>query len=176
MDPNYTNPVQRFRTLMADTSAPSLPAELSPDALSGVITRAQADQKDVPDALASHVALYSRLDLAHSQDLVAKSLQGQTDASAQAHAVSAAASAASPSGQIDLSDPVMLWPGARLGFSVALALAVLGSIAAIWGLGSKNVVPPTATFVCLAVAGGLALLGLLILVMGYKNVKISGSK
>jgi hypothetical protein len=175
MDPKYTNPVQRFHDLMADAST-SLPPELQPPALSGVIARAQADQQDVPDALASHVALYSRLDLAHSKDLVAKSLQGQAGPEAQASAVSKAAAAATPSGQIDLSDPVMLWPGARLGFSVALALAVLGSIAAIWGLGSKDVVPPTATFVCLAVAGGLALLGLLILVMGYKNVKISGSK
>jgi hypothetical protein len=175
MDPNYTNPVQRFRDLMSDTSA-SLPVELAPPALTGVITRAQANQQNVPDALASHVALYSRLDLASSKDLVAKSLHGQADPQAQASAVSKAAAAAAPSGQIDLSDPVMLWPGARLGFSVALALAVLGSIAAIWGLGSKDVAPPTATFVCLAVAGGLALLGLLILVMGYKNVKISGSK
>src|SRR5580658_9350294 len=52
MDPNYTNPVQRFRDLMSDTSA-SLPVELAPPALTGVITRAQANQQDVPDALAS---------------------------------------------------------------------------------------------------------------------------
>jgi hypothetical protein len=172
MAADYTNPVQQFRDLVFYVSAP--PAALQPEALSRVIEQSGPDQ--AASALAEYIAMNSRLDLAKSQALVQDSLPAQGGAMARATAVSQAAMAASVSGDVELHDPVMLWPWARLVFSFILVAALIGTILFIFVLGHQKSPAPTATYVCLAVAGGLALVGLLILVMGYKNVTIKASK
>ncbi len=174
MPADYMSPVQQFRDLMSDLASP--PAALQPDALSTVIEQSGPDQ--AAGALAEHIARYSRLDLPKSQALVSDSLPAQGDTLARATAVSQAATAAatSLSGDVELSDPVMLWPWARLVFSFILVAATLGTIIFIFVLGHQKTPAPAATYICLAVAGGLAVVGVLILVMGYKNVTIKGSK
>ena len=173
MTADYTNPVRQFRDLMFDLSAPA--AALQPPALSTIIEH--HGQDEVVTALAEHIAKNSRLDLARSLALVRDSLPAHGDAMARATAVSQAAMAATSfSGDVELHDPVMLWPWARLVFSFILVAALIGTIIFIFLLADHKTSATTATYVCLAVAGGLALVGVLILVMGYKNVTIKGSK
>ncbi|HUC56052.1 MAG TPA: hypothetical protein VMA95_01520 [Streptosporangiaceae bacterium] len=173
MPADYANPVQQFRDLMFDVSAP--PAALQPVALSQIMEDSGPDR--AASALAEHIAKNSRLDLARSTALVQESLPADGDTMARATAVSNAALAATSfSGEIELHDPVMLWPWARLVFSFILVAALIATIIFIFVLGHQKAAAPTATYVCLAVGGGLALAGLLIMVMGYKNVTIKGSK
>lgn len=79
-------------------------------------------------------------------------------------------------GSIDLqlSNPTPLaplWRGIASGLMVALMATALAIVAT--NSGSKSI--STASDVVLAVLGGLAWLGLVLFVMGYKNVTLSGS-
>lgn len=170
MASKYTDPVSRFHDLLAVT--PSLPAELRPQALRPIIDQGG----NVEANLAQQIALHSRLDLPRAQALVHGSLPAQGDSAAKAAAVSqAASSAVTFSGEVDLSDPVMLWPGARLAFGIVFGLALAASTVFIFILARQKTDPSTAAYVSLAVSSALALIGVLILVMGYKNVTIKGS-
>ncbi len=125
-------------------------------------------------ALSSHVAEHSQLTVAQAQPVVTAALQDQTDPTAKAAAVTQAVAAATgATADIELSDPVMLKPWARVAFAVLLFVALVGCIACITVLGDR---PRTAgsALVGLAVVGVLALIGILVLVMGYKNVTIKG--
>jgi hypothetical protein len=131
---------------------------------------------DETAALAQHIALNSRLDNTASLQVVQNSMPANGDVGAKAAAVSRAATAAAAySGEIKLSDPVMLWPVARAVFAAVCAVVALASCWFIYWLAHESTKPPIAAFVALAVSAGLGLFGLLILVMGYRNVNIQGS-
>jgi hypothetical protein len=172
-DPRYTDPVVRFQQALAVArrGAPT-PNALAPGALTTVI---QNNPADVSGSLATHIAQHSFLDEASAAHLVDLVLPAQGTAQDQANAVSAAAtSTASATALVELSDPVMLWPGARFAFAGTLVLTLVLAVVFIFVLtqGSTNVA--TAAYASLASVAGLSLVGMLVLVMGYKNVTIKG--
>jgi len=80
--------------------------------------------------------------------------------------------AISASGDVSLSDPVMLGPVPRFISSAALvALAFLSVVlASTRGSGTA-----TTEYVALVIAAVLSIIGALVLIMGYRSVTISGS-
>lgn len=93
---------------------------------------------------------------------------------ANADAVSkAVTSATGASANIELSDPVMLSPVARVVFAGLLCAALLACVGCIAGLGESSSTQSSA-LISLAVVAVLCLVGILVLVMGYKNVTIKG--
>ncbi len=97
-----------------------------------------------------------------------------SDPSKAANAVSADATAAAQtfSGNLVLSDPVMLGPGARMAGAAVMGLGLIMSI------GLVSTLSATATNWAYGALGGLGLgclIGAAILIMGYKNVTITGS-
>jgi len=74
----------------------------------------------------------------------------------------------------DLSKPVMLNRCARIGFA-AFACAALAAIISIMGVASLRSGVPAGSFVGLGVLGFLFIVALLVLVMGYGQVKIAAS-
>jgi hypothetical protein len=172
-DPKYTDPVVRFQKAlaMARRGAPT-PNALAPGALASVI---QNNPADVSASLATHIAQHSFLDEMSAANLVDANLPTLGTTQDKATAVSAAAtSATSVTALVELSDPVMLWPGARFVFAGALVLTLVLALVFIFVLtqGSTNVA--TAAYASLAAVAGLSLVGMLVLVMGYKNVTIKG--
>jgi len=95
-----------------------------------------------------------------------------------ASAVSDAAAAATAiSGDVELSDPVMLWPWARCTFAALLVIALGGSGWLAYQLAndsSGNSVSAWA-YAALTVTAVVSFVGALVLIMGYKNVTIKGS-
>jgi hypothetical protein len=164
------DPVTRFQQL-AGTWTPAL----TPGALQPVIENATGEDHAQAAQIASHIAANSSLTAAQAQPLVEAAVKDKSDPKAKADAVSkAVAGATGPSADIELNDPVMLEPGWRAGTAVVLLLALGGCIASITILGDdKNV--QEAALIGLAVLGVLTLVGILVLVMGYKNVKIKGT-
>jgi hypothetical protein len=170
------DPVTRYAQLVA-LGAQTSP-ELTPDALEQVI--AEAPGGDEVSSLSEHLAEHSRLTLEQAKPVVKAALdqttaEGRTDPKAKATAVSdAAAGAAGASANVELSDPVMLEPLYRIIFAGLLFLAFVGCVACITTLGNESSAQESA-LIGLAILGVLALIAILVLVMGYKNVKISGA-
>jgi len=171
------DPIERYERLVARTT-PANP-ELTPDALTPIIETAGADPAKEVSALSSKVAEQSGLTVAQAQPVVKAALdkaaqESQTDPTAKASTVSkAVAGAMGASADIELSDPVMLKPGPRVVFAALLFVALVGCVGCITVLGNESSTRESA-FVGLAVLGVLALIGILVLVMGYKNVTIKG--
>ncbi len=162
------DPVERYKSVVAFTQPRP---ELSAEALEGVIARSGGPEEAVA-AVSRHVAQYGRLSAPEAQATVEAAVRGVQGSGAQAAAVSAAL-AATPTGEVQLSDPVMLNPWARLVFAALLNGAVGGCIWQIAVLGEAERQQESA-IVCLAVVAVLSLLGVLVLAMGYKNVTIKG--
>jgi hypothetical protein len=168
------DPIARFQALAATCTTPVSPA-LTSSALQPVIERATGSDGGQVEQIASHIAANSPLTAAQAQPLVEAAVKDKSDPKAKADAVSeAVAGATGPSADIELSDPVMLEPGWRAGTAIALLLALAGCIACITILGDGKEVQEAA-LIGLAVLGVLTLVGILVLVMGYKNVKIKGA-
>lgn len=169
------DPVARYQRLVA---ARAVSTATSPTSLQAVIDdEQQHPQPNIAGALAVHLANTTSLTLSEAQDVVGKSLPTGGSAATKADAVSkAATTAAGVSGDVELSDPVMLWPWARVVFAVVLTGVVVLSIvlAYLLAIRSGGSTVSAAAYVALAVVGALCLVGVLVLVMGYKNVTIKG--
>jgi hypothetical protein len=168
------DPIARFQTLAATYATPASSA-LTSSALQPIIEKATGGDDGQVEQIASHIAANSPLTAAQAQPLVEAAVKDKSDPKAKADAVSeAVAGATGPSADLELNDPVMLEPGWRAGTAIALLLALGGCIAGIAILGDGKEVQEAA-LIGLAVLGVLTLVGILVLVMGYKNVKIKGS-
>jgi hypothetical protein len=174
-DPDYTNPIKRFQSVLAlaNGAGGSRSAALEPAQLATVIQGAANDQA-VPIDLARHVVLNSTLTQSAARTLVNAALPPNGTLQEKANAVSAAVSSTGFNGDLEFSDPVMLWPMARVGFAIALATVLALSIVFIFVITAISSKQPTAAYVSLAVSAGMCVIGLLVLVMGYKNVTIKG--
>lgn len=170
------DPVDRYSKLVA--AGGHIP-ELSPQSFEKAITATPGE--DEVAVLSTHLAEHSNLTLAQAKPVVKSTLdkataEGKTDPKAKAAAVSEAASkAAGISANVELSDPVMLEPQYRMGFAVLMVAAFGACIGCITALGDESSAQEGA-LIGLTVLGVLALLAVLVLVMGYKNVKISGGQ
>ena len=174
--PSSIDPIERYRDLVEST--PKLtPAEVRAPALAPLITQAEQAHQPVVDALASHVASFTTLTTEQAKNVVSNALPAQGTSDDKAQSVSTAvAAAAGMTADIEFSDPVMLWPEARLIFGALLTGVLVLSIVFSYLLANRSTgnAVSSATYVCLAIAGGLCLIGILVLVMGYKNVTIKG--
>lgn len=169
-----SDPVARFQALAATCTTPASPA-LTSGALQAVIEKASGGDDGLVEQIASRIAANSPLTADQAKPLVEAAVKDKSDPKAKADAVSeAVAGATGPSADLELNDPVMLEPGWRAGTAIALLLALGGCIACITILGDGENVQEAA-LIGLAVLGVLSLVGILVLVMGYKNVKIKGS-
>jgi hypothetical protein len=166
------DPIQRYERLL--TRIAPVSRELEPAALQPIIQEAAGQSDKEVSTLSEHVAEHSTLTVAEARPVVTHALEGQANPAAKAAAVSkAVTSAAGASANIELSDPVMLNPTARAVFASLLFLALLVCIGCIVALGESSGAPGSG-LVGLAIVGILSLVGILVLVMGYKNVTIKG--
>lgn len=164
------DPVDRYKRL-ASAPATTSSAGLTPDALAKVMS--DSETVEHPDKLAEHIAQHSRLTVAEAKTAVGAAVSAQGSTELKATAVSQAVAAATATADIELSDPVMLYPWVRLASALALFCSLGGCIFCIDQLGGQSGVPGSA-LIGLAVIAMLAIIGVVVLVMGYKNVKITG--
>jgi hypothetical protein len=172
-----TDPIDRYVTLVRLVSQGSSPSPaLTPDAIQGVITATgqPATSEAAATAVAEHVAKNSNLTAAQAKPRIAAALQTPgTDQDKTAAASDAVTGAGGISGDIELSDPVMLKPPARIVFAALLFVALLLTIVVILILGDDQPAP-SAALISLGIIAVLTTVGILVLVMGYKNVTIKG--
>jgi hypothetical protein len=165
------DPIRRYTELTAALSGAAQDSQLTPNAIEAVI---RSHPEDETSAVAYHVAANSPLILAEANPIVHRALKDKADPTAKATAVSKATAAATgANAEIELSDPVMLAPWIRLIFGLLLFLALGACIDRLAAL-AKASNPQESAVISLAILGGLALIGLLVLVMGYKSVTIKG--
>jgi hypothetical protein len=166
------NPVERFQQLAGVTTT-SASTNLAPSDLQPIIEGSAGDEQVAK--LASQVAAHSRLTTAQAKPLVEAAVKDKTDPKAKAEAVSdAVTGATAAAADIELSEPVMLEPGWRAGAAGILMLALLACIVCVTALGNDTNTQEAA-LIGLTVIGVLTLIGMLVLVMGYKNVTIKGT-
>lgn len=158
-------------TAVAPAVAPAVIPELQPPALKGVIDG--VGEADPTPALVQHVAANSPLTSAQARPIVAAALAAAPagNSEAKAAAVSQALASSLPNVNIELSEAVLLSGGVRLGFAVAFLLILVGCGIGVVGIG-KEMSPSEAAMICLSVISIITLVGALVLVMGYKNVKL----
>lgn len=167
------DPTVRFARVAALT-APASP-ELAPSVLEEIIQKAGGDAGNQVTAVAEHVAANSGLSVTQAKPMVKAAVEGKTDDKEKAQAASAAVGGAVGAGaEVELSDPVMLTPPARVVFAGLFVVALMACIGIIAGIG-KEANPQESALITLAVLGGLSLVAILVLVMGYKNVTIKGT-
>jgi hypothetical protein len=163
------NIAERYVGFLA-TLAPALNPHLQPAALKDVIDEARAGE-DPAEALTKHVAANSLLTAAAARPLVETALAAAPgDSTAQANAASQAL-AGLPGVNVELSDAVMLSAAVRVWSAVAFAVILVGCIISIVGIGTESG-PSEVTIIVLAVLAILSLVAILVLVMGYKTVKV----
>jgi len=169
-----TDPVDRYEKLVA-MSSPSATL-LQPSVLEGVIGQGG----DEVAALSRHVAEHSSLSVAQATPVVKAALEktkeeGKTEPKDKAEAVSKATAALTGgSANVELSDPVMLEPIYRVLFAAVMSGVFAACVACVAIIGNEEGAKESA-LIGLSVLGVLALIAVLVLVMGYKNVKISGA-
>src|SRR5690242_8918307 len=119
---SYTDPISRYNDLLSALPRLTPNEALTAPRLQNVINDATNAGLDPREKLAEHIALNSPLSRDSAKALVNKaSPTGTPDATK----VSDAASAAAISADVELSDPVMLWPAARCVFASVL-IVILG--------------------------------------------------
>jgi hypothetical protein len=171
------DPVERFQKALSQfKSVPS--SSISTSTVKAVIDDAQARQLNngasVLDAVTAHVAQNSSLRVDVAKPIVKAALDKGGNSTDQAAAVGAAVSSLSGNVNMTFKDPVMLVPGARAVFAAVLAgLAGWSTLLTYWVAQTSS--PAGVGVVCLFVMGLFCLVSLLVLVMGYKNVTITGS-
>jgi hypothetical protein len=170
------DPVERYARLI---KLSALPAEaLKPETLAQVLTAAGGG--DEISMLSRHVAEHSNLTVEQAQPVVKAAVEkstaeGKTDPEAKAEAVSkATAGLAGGSANVELSDPVMLEPIYRVAFAALMSVVFAGCVVSVTVIGNESSTQESA-LIGLGILGALALVAVLVLVMGYKNVKISGA-
>lgn len=162
------DPVKRFQAVLTAVSGPN--PGLSEAALQTAIAR-EPDDDARAAAAARLVAANSTLTETQAKAVVAPSIKA-APAGQKAKAASQAATeaAASATADVELSDPVMLKAGWRVVFAVAQAVIIAAAAVLLAFKGMSN-----DRAIGLAVIAILNSIGLLVLVMGYKNVKITAS-
>lgn len=169
------DPIARYEKLVASATPRAAPVSpgLEPATLYPIIQATSERPGSQVSALSEHLARHSRLTFAEAHPMVANAIAAHTDPTAKAEAVSRVVASAT-SANIELSDPVMLNPGARVVFAGLLFAALLACIGCIAVLGETSSTAGSA-LIGLAVVAVLCLIGILVLVMGYKNVTIKGA-
>jgi hypothetical protein len=172
---DYTDPISRYKELLSSVPPSTPNAELSAPALQQVIDDAKSASLDPREKLAEHIALNSGLSKKSATAVVDRaSPSGTPDATKVSSAASAAAAI---SADVELSDPVMLWPAARCVFASVL-IVILGGVAGLcYQLANGSPANPVSAwaYATLAVTGAVSFIGALVLIMGYKNVTIKGN-
>ncbi len=172
---SYTDPIIRYNELLSALPKPTLNEELTEPALQKVIDDATNASLDPREKLAEHIALNSSLSTDKAKALVnAASPTGTPDASKVSNAASAATAI---SADVELSDPVMLWPAARCVFASLLIIILGGAAGLAYALanGSSGNNISAWAYATLAVTAAVSFIGAIVLIMGYKNVTIKGS-
>jgi len=160
------DPVARFTEITQAVSGSR--AELSEEALRAVMADKEGDDAKT-DAAASQIAAHSTLTEQQAKTAIAPSIKAASDGD-KAKAASEAAAGAGAAADVELSDPVMLKSWGRVVFAAIQALVVaLASILLAFRSMSNDAA------IGLAVIAVLNSIGILVLVMGYKNVTIKGS-
>ena len=169
----FTDPADRYREVLQ--ALPSTPTdvdavtELDPETLADVIQ--SSPESGWVANLAEHIATHSRLTRNEATSLVAHLAEKHVTPPRVAAAASKAA-AATVSADVELSDPAMLGPLPRLLASAVLAAAILMSVIYAHLLKTHSSNWSYATFMFIVAIGTI---GILVLVMGYRNVTIKGS-
>jgi plasmid stability protein len=165
-----TDPAERYKELVESSAATS--PELSASALEPVIRDLPEDEAIAE--LSSRIARRGSLTAVAARPLMRAAISGADTPETKAVAASSAISAATrASGEVELSDPVMLNPGLRVFFAIVLCAALGGCIWRLAVLGETKGSAESA-IVALAVVAALCLIGVIVLAMGYKNVTIKG--
>ena len=160
---------QRYKELLTAV-VPALNPELRAEALKAVIEA--ASRNPAAPTLPQHIAAYSQLTASQAEPLVADVLAAVpgADSAEQAAAVSQAV-VTLPSVNVELSEAVMLKGETRfwfaIGFSAILAVCIAGVI--VIGVLSN---PSETAMITLSVIAILMVVGILVLVMGYKTAKV----
>jgi hypothetical protein len=169
------DPVERYTQLVALTAPPS--EALKPETMARILTAAG---EDGISALSKHIAEHSSLTVERAKPVVKAAVEkstaeGKTDPQAKAAAVSEATAALTgASANVELSDPVMLEPVYRVAFAAVMSLVLAACVVCVTVVGNESGTQESA-LIGLAVLGALSLIAMLVLVMGYKNVKIGGA-
>jgi hypothetical protein len=186
------DPLERYKALVSTLVAQApqaAPPLVDPDALA-----AQAEQEPTTAAaahvVATHVAQRSGLTGADARAIFENETERQLTAAgptaegpdtlkkahrAAAHTVADVANATPAHGvSATLSDPVMLDDGTRRRFAAGCAVGVLLAVVFLFVLGLRKATPSWA-FASLSFALFFLVVAMLVLVMGYKNVQMSGS-
>jgi hypothetical protein len=160
------------RAAQAESALPTPPPTLAAGISSSVRTATE-------DAVTEAVARNTTMTAAAARPLVRKALaDGEAGgvASQVANVQDAVKGVTIPNASLDveLSGPVMLSPLDRQEAAIGLLIALFGCIVGMILLGAegKGWNAPSAAYVALAVTGVLAIIGILVTVMGYKNVAI----
>ena len=167
------DPTARYKELV-DAVGATMPPVSSLNALTGAIQSAlDAAGTGEPDldAVASVIAQHTPFTAEQAKPIVAAAMTRGTNPAASIAAATTSAAFVIPT--ISLSDPVMLGPKARLVFSWMLSAVLSGTIVSIVLLAAFNT-SAAAPYTVLGVLSGLSLLAMVVLVMGYKSVTISG--
>jgi hypothetical protein len=161
----------------AENAASALPTLTQSPALVDGISKSVRTATE--DAVTEAVARNTTMTAEAARPLVKKALaDGEADGIAgQVAKVQDAVKAVTiPDASLDveLSGPVMLSPADRQEAAIGLLVALFGCIVGMILLGAegKGWKAPGAAYVALAVTGVLAIIGVLVIVMGYKNVAI----
>jgi hypothetical protein len=170
----FTDPADRYLRVVQALPPPQTTeargSDLDPETLFDVIQTA-SEPSAVVSELADHIATHSRLTSDEATSLVT-SLATQHTTPQELAAAASQAAAPSVSAGVELSDPAMLGPLPRLLASAVLAAAVLMSVVFAHVLPAKSSSWAYATFMFIVAVGSI---GILVLVMGYRNVTIKGS-
>jgi hypothetical protein len=163
-------PSERYMDLVTMLAPASRP-ELSKAALQQVIEQANGN---AAPALSEHIAKNTPLSVDQVEPAVKDalaSLPAGADPAVAADAAKEAVTQLVPKVNLELSEAVMLDGTVRTVFAGAFTLIFLGGIFALVGVGTESH-PSQTTLIALVVVTVLALVVSLVLVMGYKNVKV----
>lgn len=186
---DYTDPISRFSEAVsiANQARDGSSARITPKDLAELIPAdgvgSGANRSATIQTLSAHVSQHTSLTAYSASALLESAIPKDASKDVAASTASTAVAGSIPSADVELSDPVMLWPPARVAFSAVLVVLLGVSVWLIYKLANSSVtvsgaspssqnIVPTTGFVALIVIGVLSLIGVLVLVMGYKNVTI----
>lgn len=186
---DYTDPISRFSEAVsiANQARDGSSARITPKDLAELIPAdgvgSGANRSATIQSLSAHVSQHTSLTAYSASALLESAIPKDASKDVAASTASTAVAGSIPSADVELSDPVMLWPPARVAFSAVLVVLLGVSVWLIYKLANSSVtvsgaspssqnIVPTTGFVALIVIGVLSLIGVLVLVMGYKNVTI----
>jgi len=174
------DPIKRFNRIWAAQSQRVVQAPIAPSDIERVITSAQSSNEDPSSATVNYLAFNTALTKADAQQVVSDAggsgVGGGTPDPKQVAAGAAALTGFG--GEVALSDPVMLWPAARVVFGAIFAITLFLSLLFANDLANKAPAKQPESgwaYGALGIGAAVSVLGILILVMGYKSVTIKGN-